>query len=217
MAWVTEINADEQVDYRLARQAGCGVVNGIGVQVAAGENRAVDYRLEADAEGVLVWVGSGLADVGLAAGDVLDAEGEAAVRRLMKGCDPSTGGRLVTGRTSVRADEKATLAVAPLLRAIEARASEEGVEPEDLLEGKPKQLAKLKQQQRMVDKKARLSACMSRRCTSSPVLPALTWPTSTARPNWPPRGSTKTCASTVACADGTWSSTSPNPSASWPA
>ncbi|MFJ9412478.1 MobF family relaxase [Streptomyces sp. NPDC101393] len=153
MAWVTEINADEQVDYRLSRQAGCGVVAGDGRQVEVGQDDQVDYRLESDADGVLVWVGSGLDAVGLKAGTVMTPEGEAAARRLMKGCHPQTGARLITTKTSVRADEKATLTVAPLVRAIEAKAAEEGVEPGDLLEGKPKQQAKLKQQQRMVNRK----------------------------------------------------------------
>lgn len=153
MAWVTEINADEQVDYRLRRQAGCGVVAEDGRQAEAGQDEQVDYRLESDADGVLVWVGSGLDAVGLQAGTVMTPEGEAAARRLMKGCHPQTGARLITTKTSVRADEKATLTVAPLVRAIEAKAAEEGVEPGDLLEGKPKQQAKLKQQQRMVNRK----------------------------------------------------------------
>ncbi|MDN3262890.1 MobF family relaxase [Streptomyces sp. CSDS2] len=152
MAWVTEINADEQVDYRLSRQAGCGVVAGDGRQVEAGDGQ-VDYRLESDADGVLVWVGSGLDAVGLTAGTVMTPEGEAAARRLMKGCHPTTGARLITTNTSVRADPKATLTVAPLLRAIEAKAAEEGVEPAALLDGKPKQQKVLAQQQRMVRRK----------------------------------------------------------------
>lgn len=153
MAWVTEINADEQVDYRLSRQAGCGVVAGDGRQVEAGQDDQVDYRLESDADGVLVWIGSGLDAVGLKAGTVMTPDGEAAARRLMKGCHPVTGARLITTKTSVRADQKATLTVAPLLRAIEDKAAEEGVEPAALLDGKPKQQKVLAQQQRMVNRK----------------------------------------------------------------
>ncbi|WSB58644.1 relaxase domain-containing protein (plasmid) [Streptomyces cellulosae] len=149
---MTEISADEQVTYRLGRQARCGVVDGAGTHLEAADDRAVGYRLEG-ADGVLVWVGSGLDGVGLTAGTPLTEEGEAAARRLMSGCHPETGARLVTGRTSVRADSRATLTVAPLLRAIEEAAAARGVDPEDLLEGKPKQLAKLKQQQRVVAKK----------------------------------------------------------------
>ncbi|MFF3843411.1 MobF family relaxase [Streptomyces sp. NPDC001930] len=153
MAWVTEIAADEQVDYRLSRQAGCGVVDGAGHQLEADGANPVGYRLESDTDGVLVWVGSGLTAVGLEPGAALDAEGEAAARLLMKGCHPETGARLVTSRTSVRADEKATLTVAPLLRALAAKAEEEGVDPAALLDGKPKQQKKLAQQQRMVNRK----------------------------------------------------------------
>ncbi|WP_427251137.1 MobF family relaxase [Bacillus cereus] len=153
MAWVTEIRADEQVDYRLSRQAGCGVVDGRGHEIEDGEDQQVAYRLESDVDGVLVWVGSGLDTVGLKAGTVMTREGEAAARRLMKGCHPETGARLITTKTSVRADEKATLTVAPLLRAIEAKAAEQGIEPAALLEGKPKQKKLLAQQQRMVNRK----------------------------------------------------------------
>ncbi|MFI8888256.1 MobF family relaxase [Streptomyces sp. NPDC053813] len=153
MAWVKEIRADEQVDYRLSRQAGCGVVDGAGREVAGGEDRPVDYRLESDVDGVLVWVGSGLDAVGLKAGTVMTPEGEAAARRLMKGCHPATGARLITTKTSVTADEKATLTVAPLLRAIEAKAAEEGVEASALLEGKTKQQRVLAQQRRMVNRR----------------------------------------------------------------
>ncbi|MFJ4013967.1 MobF family relaxase [Streptomyces sp. NPDC090026] len=153
MAWVKDIRADEQVDYRLSRQAGCGVVDGTGREIEGAEDRPVDYRLESDADGVLVWIGSGLDAVGLKAGTVMTPEGEAAAHRLMKGCHPETGARLITTKTSVTASEKATLTVAPLLRAIEAKAAEDGVEASALLEGKPKQQRLLAQQQRMVNRK----------------------------------------------------------------
>lgn len=153
MAWVKDIRADEQVDYRLSRQAGCGVVDSAGREIEGAEDRPVAYRLESHADGVLVWVGSGLDAVGLKAGTVMTPEGEAAARRLMKGCHPKTGARLITTKTSVTADEKATLTVAPLLRAIEEKAAEEGVEASALLDGKPKQQRVLAQQQRMVNRK----------------------------------------------------------------
>ena len=153
MAWVKEIRADEQVDYRLSRQAGCGVVDSTGREVEGAEDRPVDYRLESDVDGVLVWIGSGLDAVGLKAGTVMTPQGEAAARRLMKGCHPETGARLITTKTSVTADEKATLTVAPLLRAIEEKAAEEGVEASALLDGKPKQQRVLAQQQRMVNRR----------------------------------------------------------------
>ncbi|MFE0654091.1 MobF family relaxase [Streptomyces sp. NPDC059534] len=155
---MTEIGADEQVDYRLRRHAGCGVVESAGAVVEAEQTVDLDssdptvgYRLQSD--GVLVWMGSGLDAVGLAEGQVLDHEGEEAARRLMKGCHPKTGARLAGSATSVRAHESATLTVAPLVKAIEAAAAEAGVEPEALLDGKPYQQKKLAQQQRMVNRK----------------------------------------------------------------
>ncbi|GLX41207.1 hypothetical protein Sros01_72800 [Streptomyces roseochromogenus] len=154
MAWVTEIRADEQVDYRLRRHAGCGVGNGTDVAADAGpdvQERAVDYRLRSD--GVLVWMGSGLEAVGLMEGQDLDREGEEAARRLMKGSHPKTGARLAGSATSVRAHEKATLTVAPLVRAIEAAAAEAERSPEELLEGRPKQQRTLAAQQRMVNRR----------------------------------------------------------------
>ncbi|WP_331717664.1 relaxase domain-containing protein (plasmid) [Streptomyces xanthophaeus] len=158
MAWVTEISADEQVDYRLRRHAGCGVVESTGAVVEPEQvldvdspDLAVGYRLKSD--GVLVWMGSGLSEIGLAEGQVLDHEGEEAARRLMKGCHPKTGARLAGTPTSVRAHESATLTVAPLVKAIDVAAAKAGVEPQDLLEGKPYQQKKLAQQQRMVTRK----------------------------------------------------------------
>ncbi|MFD5575187.1 MobF family relaxase, partial [Streptomyces cadmiisoli] len=158
MAWVTEIGADEQVDYRLRRHAGCGVVESTGAVVEADQaveadspDSAVSYRLRSD--GLLVWMGSGLDAVGLAEGQVLDHEGEEAARRLMKGCHPKTGARLAGSATSVRAHESATLTVAPLVKEIELAAAEAGVEPGALLDGKPYQQKKLAQQQRMVNRK----------------------------------------------------------------
>ncbi|MEU6170195.1 MobF family relaxase [Streptomyces tanashiensis] len=155
---MTEIGADEQVDYRLRRHAGCGVVESTGAVVEAGQaadldspDPAVGYRMQSD--GLLVWMGSGLDAVGFAEGQVLDHEGEEAARRLMKGCHPKTGARLAGSATSVRAHESATLTVAPLVKAIEAAAAEAGVEPEALLDGKPYQQKKLAQQQRMVNRK----------------------------------------------------------------
>ncbi|WP_234432478.1 MobF family relaxase [Streptomyces sp. NRRL S-378] len=154
---MTDIGADEQVDYRLRRHAGCGVVESTGAVVEADQaveadspDPAVSYRLRSD--GVLVWMGAGLDAVGLTEGQVLDHEGEEAARRLMKGCHPKTGARLAGSATSVRAHESATLTVAPLVKEIELAAAEAGVEAEALLDGKPYQQKKLAQQQRMVNR-----------------------------------------------------------------
>ncbi|MFE7794519.1 MobF family relaxase [Streptomyces sp. NPDC057460] len=153
MAWLTRITADEQVEYRLREQAGCSVVEAppaetVVLEGAGGE--AVDHRLRTEGDAVLVWIGTGLSMVGLVDGAVLDEEGKDAARRLMNGCHPATGARLIRSRTSARAHEKAKLTTARLTEAIEAAAAKRDVEPADLLEGKPKQQKVLATQQRMV-------------------------------------------------------------------
>ncbi|MET7858167.1 MobF family relaxase [Streptomyces sp. NPDC005318] len=153
MAWLTRITADEQVEYRLREQAGCSVVEAPAAETVALEaagDEAVDHRLRTEADAVLVWIGTGLSTVGLVDGAVLDEEGKDAARRLMNGCHPATGARLIRSRTSARAHEKAKLTTARLTEAIEAAAAKRDVEPADLLEGKPKQQKVLATQQRMV-------------------------------------------------------------------
>ncbi|MFF4168065.1 MobF family relaxase [Streptomyces sp. NPDC001741] len=149
MAWVTAIRDDEQVEYRLKEQAGCSVVASDDVVPQTAEP-GLGYRLREEGDAALVWMGSGLAAVGLAEGAVLDDEGKEAARRLMAGCHPRTGARLIRTQTSVRAHAKAKLITARLVEAIEAAAEERGVAPADLLDGKPKQQKVLAQQQRMV-------------------------------------------------------------------
>ncbi|RST24949.1 hypothetical protein EF908_02305 [Streptomyces sp. WAC04770] len=149
MAWVTAIRDDEQVEYRLREQAGCSVVTSEDV-VQEQPDRALEYRLREEDDSALVWMGSGLAAVALTEGAVLDEEGKEAARRLMAGCHPETGARLIRTRTSARAHPLAKLTTARLVEAIEAAAEERGVAPADLLEGKPKQQKVLAQQQRMV-------------------------------------------------------------------
>ncbi|MET8832036.1 MobF family relaxase [Streptomyces sp. NPDC004610] len=146
---MTAIREDEQVEYRLKRQAGCTVVVAEDV-VEEAADPALEYRLREESDSALVWMGSGLAAVGLTEGASLDEEGKAAARRLMAGCHPQTGARLIRSRTSVRAHEKAKLTTARLIEAIEAAAEEKGVTAVGLLEGKPKQQALLETQRRMV-------------------------------------------------------------------
>ncbi|MFH9575684.1 MobF family relaxase [Streptomyces sp. NPDC017454] len=155
MAWLTRIVADEQVEYRLKEQAGCAVVEaGEGETVVQGdaESPAVDYRLRPEGGAALVWMGSGLEALGLAEGIALDDEGKAAARRIMAGCQPATGARLVTSRTSVRAHEKAQLTTARLVEAIEQAAEERSVTAAELFGGKPKQLRVFQAQQRNVNR-----------------------------------------------------------------
>uniref|UniRef100_UPI0004784C45 MobF family relaxase n=1 Tax=unclassified Streptomyces TaxID=2593676 RepID=UPI0004784C45 len=153
MAWVTKIVADEQVEYRLKQQAGCAVVMEDGANTVVlddGEDRVVDYRLRPEGGADLVWMGSGLADLGLVEGAVLDEEGKAAARLIMNGCDPRTGARLIKGTTSMRTHEKAQLTLARAVEAIAAAAEERGVTAAELFDGKPKQLRVFEAQQRKV-------------------------------------------------------------------
>ncbi|MGC9441997.1 hypothetical protein [Streptomyces sp. WG5] len=155
MAWLTRIVADEQVEYRLKEQAGCAVVEaGEGETVVLGDtgSPAVDYRLRLEGGAALVWMGSELEVLGLDEGIALDEEGKAAARRIMAGCHPATGARLVTSRTSVRAHEKAQLTTARLVEAIEQAAEEQGVTAAGLFDGKPKQLRVFQAQQRNVNR-----------------------------------------------------------------
>lgn len=149
MAWVTAIRDDEQVEYRLREQAGCSVVASDDV-VREVADQALEYRLREEGDSALVWMGSGLATVGLIEGAVLDEEGKEAARRLMAGCHPESGARLIRTQTSARAHPSAKLTTARLVEAIEAAAEEKGAAAADLLEGKPKQQAVLATQQRMV-------------------------------------------------------------------
>ncbi|MDQ0964566.1 conjugative relaxase-like TrwC/TraI family protein [Streptomyces sp. B4I13] len=154
MAWVTKITVDEQVEYRLKEQAGCAVVDSDAEKTVvlddSREDQAVDYRLSAETGSALIWMGSGLEAVGLVEGAELDDEGKEAARRLMNGCHPETGARLIKSRTSVRAHGLAQLTTARLVEAIEKAAEEKGVEPAELFKGKPKQERVFETQQRNV-------------------------------------------------------------------
>ncbi|MFE5890478.1 MobF family relaxase [Streptomyces sp. NPDC056462] len=153
MAYLTKIVADAQVEYRLRQQAGCAVVKSVGgetVVIDDSGDAAVDYRLRSEGSADLVWLGNGLRAVGLAEGEVLNEEGKNAARRLMGGCHPETGARLLSSRTSLHAHSKAQLTTARVVEAIARAAGEKGVEPTALLEGKPKQQRVLERMQRMV-------------------------------------------------------------------
>ncbi|MGW0345997.1 MobF family relaxase [Streptomyces anthocyanicus] len=155
MAWLTRIVADEQVEYRLKQQAGCAVVEaGEGETVVrdAVESPSVDYRLRPEGGSALVWMGGGLEALGLLEGAALDEEGKAAARRMMAGCHPETGARLVTSRTSARAHEKARLTTARLVEAIERTAEEQGMTAAEVFDGKPKQLRVFQAQRRNVNR-----------------------------------------------------------------
>jgi len=122
VAYVTPIgSAAAQVEYRLTQAHGCG-------RAEAAEAR---FSYHADgSERPLVWTGRGLAEVGIAAGSVLDEGQFDAARALMAGLDPRTGERLVEPKLAVFEDAK--VALAPLVHAVEAAAVARGVHPEAL-------------------------------------------------------------------------------------
>jgi len=122
VAYVTPIgSAAAQVEYRLTQAHGCG-------RAEAAETR---FSYHADgSERPLVWTGRGLAEVGIAAGSVLDESQFDAARALMAGLDPRSGERLVEPKLAVYEDAK--VALGPLVHAVQAAAVARGVRPEAL-------------------------------------------------------------------------------------
>jgi len=128
MAWVTTLGPDmQQVEYRLTGQCGCDLEHQEqrGVEVEE-EDAQVDYRL-GDARD-LEWIGGGLQEVGLVAGQSVDRD---QARLLMDGRHPLTGELLVTPKVAV--DPRGKLQARPLAEAIEAAAAERGVTVDELL------------------------------------------------------------------------------------
>lgn len=128
MAWVTTLGPDmQQVEYRLTGQCGCDLEHQEqrGVEVES-EDAQVDYRL-GDARD-LEWIGGGLQEVGLVAGQSVDKD---QARLLMDGRHPLTGELLVTPKVAV--DPRGKLQARPLAEAIEAAAAELGVTVDELL------------------------------------------------------------------------------------
>ncbi|MGK4578436.1 MobF family relaxase [Kitasatospora sp. HPMI-4] len=110
MGWATPIRAPEQVDYRLARDCGCDVEH----------DAQVEYRLAAPRD--LRWIGSGLAELDLAAGEAVDAD---AARALMDGRDWRTGEQLVARKQVL--DPRGKLAAHVLVDAVTALAEADGI------------------------------------------------------------------------------------------
>ncbi|MFB8314693.1 MobF family relaxase [Streptomyces sp. NPDC055961] len=128
MAWVTTLGPDmAQVDYRLTGQCGCDLDHHHQGPETPGEDDAqVDYRL-GDARD-LEWIGGGLAEVGLVAGESVDRD---QARLLMDGRHPLTGDVLVKPKVAV--DPRGKLAARPLAEAVEAAAADRGVSVDELL------------------------------------------------------------------------------------
>lgn len=99
MAWVTKLGpASAQVEYRLVKAAGCGhppAAQGQAQTVGGRQaDRQLRYRMKAG-ERPLMWVGRGLAEVGITPGSVLTEGQKDAARALMAGRDPRSGQVLV--------------------------------------------------------------------------------------------------------------------------
>ncbi len=100
MAHVTAIVSDAQVEYRVGQAHGCG------------PDPAVDYRVQGMG-GAQLWLGAGLADVGLLAGQEFIPE---AGRALLAGVHPGTGEALVP--PVLRLPETAKLPAVALVDAV---------------------------------------------------------------------------------------------------
>lgn len=96
MGWATPIVAPEQVEYRLAEDCGCD----------QSSDAEVEYRLAAASD--LRWIGSGLTELGLVAGEPVDPD---AARALMDGRDWRTGERLVKRKRELDPRGKVTARV----------------------------------------------------------------------------------------------------------
>ncbi|RSM80605.1 hypothetical protein DL991_10875 [Amycolatopsis sp. WAC 01375] len=123
MAWITPIGSDPaQIDYRLGIGHGCLGEAITDTQLAD----HLDMR-----EQPLVWVGKGLADLGIEAGTELAPDQFDKARALVNGYHPSTGEQLVAHKKGV--PHEAKLALAPLIRMIEGVAREADVPLDQVL------------------------------------------------------------------------------------
>ncbi|MER5555967.1 MobF family relaxase [Streptomyces sp. NPDC002793] len=134
----------QQVEYRLTGQCGCDLEHQEQREGEVEETDAqVDYRLGEARD--LEWIGGGLADVGLVAGQSVDKD---QARLLMDGRHPLTGELLVTPKVAV--DPRGKVQARPLAVAIEAAAAEHGVSTEQMLGDDEKLVKRLARLQRGV-------------------------------------------------------------------
>ncbi|MFE3557833.1 MobF family relaxase [Streptomyces sp. NPDC059193] len=109
MGYATPIYAPEQVDYRLSGDCGCD----------RAEDAQVEDRLAGDS--VLRWIGGGLVELGLVAGERVDA---GAARALMDGRDWRTGEQLVVRKKAL--DPRGKVPARGLVDAVAEAAGEAG-------------------------------------------------------------------------------------------
>ncbi|MFD5489479.1 MobF family relaxase [Streptomyces virginiae] len=119
MGYATPIYAPEQVDYRLTEDCGCD----------RAEDAQVEYRLAG--ESTLRWIGSGLAELDLVAGERVDPE---AAHALMDGRDWRTGEQLVARKKAL--DPRGKVPARVLVDALSESASESGTTVSEYL-GRP--------------------------------------------------------------------------------
>ncbi|GHI90462.1 MobF family relaxase [Streptomyces xanthophaeus] len=119
MGYATPIYAPEQVDYRLSEDCGCD----------RAEDAQVEYRLAGDSS--LRWIGGGLAELGLVAGERVEPE---AARALMDGRDWRTGEQLVARKQVL--DPRGKVVARVLVDAVSEAAAVAGTTVADYL-GRP--------------------------------------------------------------------------------
>ncbi|MGW6570056.1 MobF family relaxase [Streptomyces sp. NPDC054975] len=142
MAWVTTLGPDmQQVEYRLTGQCGCDLEHQ--EQETEKTDAQVDYRLGQARD--LEWIGGGLQEVGLVAGQAVDKD---QARLLMDGRHPWTGEVLVTPKVAV--DPRGKVQARLLAEAIEVAAAERGVSVDELLGGDDKRSKRFARLQRGV-------------------------------------------------------------------
>ncbi|MFI6889939.1 MobF family relaxase [Streptosporangium canum] len=155
MAWVTKLGpCMAQVDYRLVEGAGCRPEHRgefhIGTRGEPSVDAQISYRL-AD-ERALLWIGDGLAEVGITPGATLRPEDHDAARAIMDGRHPGTGEVLVVPKKAV--DPRAMLGGAALWQALEKAAADRGLtEVGALLGGNAKAAKRAAQLERGVRRK----------------------------------------------------------------
>ena len=114
MAHVTPIVSDAQVEYRLSEAHGCG----------SHHDTSLEYRVQGMG-GRQLWLGQGLAEVGLVHGGEFTEASMPAARALMAGTDPRSGEQLVA--PVLRLPEEAKLPATALIDAVVSAGREERV------------------------------------------------------------------------------------------
>jgi conjugative relaxase-like TrwC/TraI family protein len=132
MGHTTLLRVVEQIDYRLSRNCGCDEA----------VDAQVEYRLAGGRD--LRWIGSGLSELGLVAGESVDPD---AARALMDGQDWRTGEQLVTRKRVL--DPRGKVPARVVVDAIVEAAAEEGVTAAEYL-GAPGLAARLARAERGV-------------------------------------------------------------------